>query len=307
MKITLLALAILASTAFAQELPPELKTISDKYTADLALIQQSKDAATTAAKKTYLSVLDSAEARATQGGKSDALKAILAEKESTNGDDTLTPIPGETLPKDLSYPRTTYIKELARISQAALPKVNQANSEYLRSLAILEQRAKAGNNQALLKNIEDEKIKLSEMPNASTKTGNNALLNSNFSNQFQDWVMAGKGTIETEDKTVFVRIKEGDISQRIDVPRGAKEVVARIKLRVAEKSNKGNVPIWFFQFKADGTRDHVETHQQPPTTSWKNYEIKAKIFAGEVSVALDVFVVPYSSVDIKEPVVEFHK
>ena len=249
MKKLLLILALTVVSAVpipAQVAPtpaqaPEFAALAAKYKADVDALNAARDLALAAPRKPYLGALDAGEQKATASGRTDALKAVLEEKQTVAAGSSLPPTPSPALPRDLVSARVSYIREVARVGHDFAPRFQQLAGTYLRALSPLEIKARTGSQKALLEQITAEKLKLAGQASATTTAeashppGKNLLVNGEFSQKNADGTPVGwsnvVGTIETENGVNFLRFSRGMPEQRMKCPPDKKEVTISARLR----------------------------------------------------------------------------
>ena len=229
---SVLIAALLTATAIAQTPPaapgttasttgvaPELAPLLAKYEADKKAIEAQQSAALAQTRAPYLAVLTAAENKATAAGKTEDLKAILAEQAAVNGTATMPAAAPTGLPKDLNNTRATYLRESARIAPAITQKQQAAASAHLRNLAAVQARPAAAQNKELMAQIAAEKLKVvGSAPAATAKTpsgaaqpkGKNMVVNGDFSQVVDGKPVGWKGgsadmSLEQENGNAFMR------------------------------------------------------------------------------------------------------
>lgn len=320
MKRFLLSLLI-ASSAFAQDLPPELKSLAEKRDADLAAVQKGKETALATVKAPYLATLNQAESKATQAGKTDVLKGILDEKEAVSSNAPMPPVPLPVLPREVYSARSTYLREAARLSQATAPKLNQIRSDYLRSLGDLELRARQSKNQELLKAITAEKLKtVEDSANAKTaeiptSTGKNQLINGDFLQRKSDgtpesWSLHSKTTsIVPESSFSFLRVDSGYGEQTVSIPPGAHSVTISGNVRYKNSGTSVGCRIYGSVHPPGSTKevDIAVTEIGSTTLSWKHISSTSKIPAGCSQINVGYYVNGNGvTLDLRDIRLEFH-
>lgn len=243
-----------------------LSARSAKYEADIVAINKGRDDAVTAARAPYFAALTAAEQKATSAGKLDMVKAILEEKEALNAGAVLAPAPNAALPKELGAARNGYLREAARLGTSTAPRLVALQSAYLRDLGILEQRATAAKNTALVTQIGQEKLKLigraapavgAKGGIVSSTQGQNAAVNGDFSQGTKAGVprgwktginekTAGKLAILNDGGNQYCQVNVGQdavfpsdgllfvLGQELDVNATSTEVSVSVRLRCSE-------------------------------------------------------------------------
>ena len=170
MKTLLLAFVALAFPAFAQTTAPELAPYVAKHKADLALIETQKKAALDRAQHDYLAALDFADKAA---GSSGNLKGVVALGKERNlvqtKPDLALSFPAD-LPETLRPARKIYLDAIDSANADAKKREEQIDSDYLRTLTMLESHA--ATNPALGQQIATEKAEIVRRATAAAATTN---------------------------------------------------------------------------------------------------------------------------------------
>jgi hypothetical protein len=144
----------LIPTLQAQDLAPELVPMAAKYKADLEALDTQKDTEAVRVSQAYIAALAEAEAKATAGGDLKGLAAIGQERDDAKNGALPEKIPAD-LPKGLHGARKSCFEALARVAKDFTTREDRVRSDYVRSLATLDLRAR--NNAVLAAQIASEK------------------------------------------------------------------------------------------------------------------------------------------------------
>jgi len=248
------------------KLAPELAPLAAKYDAEIAALTRAHEQALEPIRKAYLNLLATAEQQVTSVGNPDALKAIVTEKEALTTGPTIDQTPSPLLPQQLIKPRTTYLRELARIDRSHAQIAQKPTTDYLRALAFLEAKARGSKQTDLVEQIRTEKLRISgQAASNSGPVQNTLVVNGDFSqknaNDLPDkWSVngPGKAAATMEDGMPFLRLlspskTETWLRQPIKRPPGAKELRVQLRVRCRDFKSGGGYGIVLAQFDSAAT------------------------------------------------------
>jgi hypothetical protein len=231
----------LVAGVHAQTLAPELAPLAEKYKADVAALEAQRVAAIAQPEKTYTAALGAAEKVATTAGNVAGVAAIAAERTAL-GNGLMAPDFPPGLPKELQFPRKTYLEANTRIRAAELPRRQALDAAYLRALTSLE--SKGARNPELAKQLEAEKQNLLASAPASAaghQNARSAVINGNFDladaeGHPKGWTVDDAFKVVRDGGNNVLRATSAateyrEISQEIPVPAKARNVTLSVRVR----------------------------------------------------------------------------
>ena len=154
-RFALLAVAGFSVILVAQDLPPQIQPLADKYKSDLAILESQRTAAVGRAQQVYVVALNAAENAALAASQLPVIAAITAERQAVTRDSMLAEFP-RGLPTTLQVARKVYMDTVARIAAEVPTRREKLGVEYLRALNALQASADAELSTA----IADEKMRV---------------------------------------------------------------------------------------------------------------------------------------------------
>ena len=252
----------------AQDFAPELVPLVTQHQTALAALDAQRTAAVARVQQTYLAALDSAEKSATTAGTIEVVAAITKEREALKSG-LMAPVMPEGLPKTLQPIRKAYFDGTARVAAEASPRQKALDTDYLRALAALQQRA-AGKPE-LAKQIAAEKEKLfasvggSVSGSSKPRNEHNAVINGTFEvvdkdGHPQGWHLEYRAgdvfKVTREGAGSFVRLTMAGLPgnvwaiQEIAVPPRAKTMTMHARVRGKWSDRKTDDSNWGANFSA---------------------------------------------------------
>ena len=254
-----LLVCVLTGMMQAQELLPEVAGPAAKYKAAVEAVGKQKAEAVSKAAQSYVSALDGIEKSATAKGDVDLIAAVVKEREAAVAGTLEEELPA-TLPKARLYgTRKALQKNVEKIGEDFARKGKQADAEYLRALAGLQAKAAPGSD--LAKQVAAEKAAVlaggagagnggnGEAKGKKVSRGKNVVVNGDFEKvdadgKLEGWACPMNLLLAKERENTFIRFEETtvksdgavssrDVSQNIEIPKGAKTVTVSARLRTS--------------------------------------------------------------------------
>jgi hypothetical protein len=311
-------------------LPASVKPYADKFEAERAALEATKELQLKPARERYLAALANAQRAATAAAKTTDIAAIASEIQGANVN-SLTPEMPPDLPRTLTQERRAFVTVAANVARTVPQRQRELAAKYLQTLGALEANAFKAKDTALAEAIAAEKQRVIPFMEAAGggQRNRNIIANSDFSTgepgRFPpEWrqqasdVSVSDATIVTEGTEKFVRfrrlqaLRRANLVPEKELPIPARSKWAEFSFRMRVKGYVAGTEwdpypgIKFSARDARGEEISSEWGQIKQDTGWKR-------FTGRVAIppegkTLRVAMGPHGAagvIDFDDLVVEF--
>jgi hypothetical protein len=234
---------------------------------------------------------------------------LAEEKDAVAAGQSLDPVASPLLPRKLSAPRTSLLREIGRLERDFAPRTQQIAAEYLRGLAFYEAKARTAGRPEVLKQIEAEKARVVAESQDAARLGQrdtrNLVVNGDFTRKNPDGTLESwssgnveRGSVIAEQGVNFLReVGGGKITtiflQNAAKPEGAHELEISVRLRCREMKVPGAYGIIIVQRDAQNglTGSDFPCSLSTASPAWKSVTGNVRLHAETKTVTIECRIV----------------